>query len=154
MGAKMQRRVFAMVTALVLVSGVALVGVAGASVAGKPLSEQQWRKAANSVCAKTNPLLAEAANTAFASVPSDQQPSIEQMSAYVAAIKPILQQQIDSIDALKEPTTLQAKVKKLLKTAQRELDALVADPNRGFDGNPFSATILLSNKLKLKDCAS
>ncbi len=149
----MQRRVFAIVTAFVLASGVALFGVAGASIASKPMSEQQWRKTADSICAQSNTLLDEASNTAFADVPSDQQPSIEQMSAYVSAIKPILQQQIDSIDALKEPTKLRAKVKKLLKTAQRELDAFVADPNRGFEGNPFSSTILLAGKLKLKDCA-
>ncbi len=76
------------------------------------------------------------------------------MAAYVTALEPIVQQRIDSIDALKEPKKLRAKVKKMLKTAQRELDAFVADPNRGFEGNPFTDTILAADKLKLKDCGS
>lgn len=150
----MARRTITLVTAVGLAVGLAFGALAAATVAGKPLSEQQWRKTTNNICVQSDTLLAEAQDTAFAAVPQDGQPSIEQMAAYATAAEPILQQRIDSIDALKEPKKLQAKVKKMLKTAQRELDAFVADPNRGFEGNPFTDTILAADKLKLKDCGS
>jgi hypothetical protein len=150
----MARRTLTLVTAVALAGGIAFGAVAGATVGRKPLSEQQWRKTTNNICAQSDTLLAEASDTAFAGVAPDGQPSIEQMAAYVTALEPIVQQRIDSIDALKEPKKLRAKVKKMLKTAQRELDAFVADPNRGFEGNPFTDTILAADKLKLKDCGS
>jgi hypothetical protein len=116
------------------------------------LSERQWRKTVNNICAQTETLIDEAGNTALAGLPQDGQPSLEQMTAFVTAIEPIVQQRIDSIDALNEPTKLKKRVKKLLKTAQAELDALVADPSRGLEGNPFSGASLASEKLDLEDC--
>ena len=138
--------------ALALVGVLAFGGVAGATVSAKPMSERQWRKTANNICVQSNTLFDEAGQTAFAGLPSDGQPSLDQMTAFVTAIEPILQQRIDSIDALKEPTRLKQQVKKLLKVAQAELDALVADPSRGLEGDPFTGASLASKKLKLKDC--
>lgn len=148
----MARRTITMVAAVALASGLAFGGVAGATVATKPMSEKQWRKTANNICAQSTTLINEAADTAFAGVPRDGQPSIEQATAFAAAVEPALQQRIDSIDALREPTKLKKKVNKLLKTAQSELDAFVADPSRGLEGNPFSGASLASTKLGLKDC--
>jgi hypothetical protein len=150
----MARRTITLMTAMALAGGLVLGAVASATVAGKPLSEQQWRKTTNNICTQSDTLLAEAQETAFADVPPDGQPSIEQMAAYAEASEPIIQQRIDSIDALKEPKKLRAKVKKMLTNAQRELEAFVADPNRGFEGNPFTDTILAADKLKLKACGS
>ncbi len=150
----MARRMITLVTAMTLAGGLVFGAVASATVAGKPLSEQQWRKTTNNICAQNNALLAQAQEDAFGDVPSDGQPSIEQMAAYATAIEPIIQQRIDSIDALKEPKKLRVKVKKMLDTAQRELEAFLADPNRGFEGNPFTDTILAADKLKLKACGS
>ncbi len=150
----MARRAITLVTAVALAGGLAFAAVAAATVDRKPLSEHQWRRATNSICAQSDTLLEEASATAFAGVPQDGQPSIEQMAAYATAAEPILQQRIDSIDALKEPKKLRAKVNKMLRTAQRELDAFVADPSRGFEGNPFTDTILAADKLKLKACGS
>lgn len=138
---------------LALAGGLAFSGVSGATVVVKPMSERQWRKTANSICREVDTLASEASNQAFAGVGPDEQPSLEQMTAFVTAIEPIVQQQIDSIDALKEPVRLKKRVAKLVKTAQEELDALVADPIRGLEGNPFSGASLASTKLKLKDCA-
>jgi hypothetical protein len=137
---------------LAVTGALAFGSAAGATVATKPMSERQWRRTANSICVQSNTLFDEAGQTAFAGLPSDGQPSLEQMTAFVTAIEPILQQKIDSIDALNEPTKLRKQVKRLVKTAQAELDALVADPIRGLEGNPFSGASLASKKLKLKDC--
>lgn len=137
---------------LVLAGGLAFGGVAAATVAAKPMSERQWRRTANSICTQSQTLIDEAGQTAFAGLPEDGQPSLDQMTAFVTAIEPVLQQQIDSIDALKEPVKLKNKVAKLVTIAQEELDALVADPSRGLEGNPFSGASLASKKLKLKDC--
>jgi dsRNA-specific ribonuclease len=139
---------------LAVVASLGFAGAAGASTVTKPMPEKQWRATVNNICVQSDKLGADAADAAFAAVPKDGQPSIEQMAAYVKALAPIIQQRIDAIDALKEPTRLKAKVKRLLKTAQGELDTLVADPNRGFEGNPFSSTILAADKLKLKECGS
>ena len=148
----MLRRMTAAVGVVALAGGLAFGGMAGASVARKPMSERQWRKTANNICVQSNTLFDEAGQTAFAGLPPDGQPSLDQMTAFVTAIEPILQQRIDSIDALKEPTRLKQQVKKLLKVAQAELDALVADPSRGLEGDPFTGASLASKKLKLKDC--
>jgi hypothetical protein len=150
----MLRRTTTTLTALTLATVLALAGSAGASVATKPMPEKQWRTTVNNICVQSDTLLGEASDTAFAGVPPDGQPSIEQMTAYVGALEPIIQQRIDSIDALKEPKKLKAKVKKMLTIAQGELEALVADPSSGLEGNPFSSTILAADKLKLKDCGS
>jgi len=150
----MAARTIAVVTAVVLACGLAFGAVAAATVDCQPLSAHQWRKTTNNICAQSDTLLEEVSAAAFADVPQDGQPSIEQMAAYATAAEPILQQRIDSIDALKEPKKLRAKVNKMLKTAQRELDAFVADPNRGIEGNPFTDTILAADKLKLKACGS
>jgi len=148
----MARRMITTATTLALASGLAFGGAAGAAVATKPMSERQWRKTANNICVQSQSLIDEAGQTAFAGLPQDAQPSLEQTTAFVAAIEPVVQQQIDSIDALQEPRKLKKQVKKLLKIAQSELDTLVADPARGLEGNPFSGASLASEKLKLKDC--
>jgi len=148
----MARRMITTATVLALAGGLALAGVAGATVTTRPMSERQWRKTANNICVQSQSLFDEAAKTALADLPPDGQPSIEQMTGLVTAIEPILQQKIDSIDALNEPTKLKKQVKKLTKIAQSELDTLVADPARGLEGNPFSGASLASKKLGLKDC--
>ena len=146
------RRMTVAVGVVAVASSLALGGVAGAAVATKPMSDKQWHKTANNICVQSQSLIDEAGQTAFAGLPQDAQPSLEQTTAFVAAIEPVVQQQIDSIDALQEPTKLKKQVKKLLKIAQSELDTLVADPARGLEGNPFTGASLASKKLGLKDC--
>lgn len=150
---KVLRRTTVPLGVLALAGGLAFGGVAGATVVAKPVSERQWRKTANSICRQGSQLQSDLAEVAFAGVPADGQPSLEQMTSFVTQLAPIVQQRIDSIDALKEPVKLKKQVAKLLKTAQAEIDALVADPGRGLEGNPFAGSSLASKKLKLKDCA-
>lgn len=126
---------------------------AGAAVPGKPLPVKTWRKTANDICRQSGILLGEIGDEVFVDLPPDEQPSLELMTTYVQQIEPVVQQQIDSIDALPEPKNLRKKVSRLLATTQRELDALVDDPSTGLEANPFSATVLASKKLELKQCA-
>ncbi len=145
-------RTFVCLLAITGVSGGALAA-AGAAVPGKPLPVKTWRKVVNDICRQSEILFGDISDEVFAALPPDEQPSLELMTTYVEQIEPVIQQQIDSIDALEEPTNLKKKVTRLLATTQDELDALVADPANGLEANPFSATELASKKLKLKQCS-
>ncbi|HUV10221.1 MAG TPA: hypothetical protein VMX12_04525 [Acidimicrobiia bacterium] len=153
----MPRRSTAMRVLLCLVAVVGVIGgalpAAGAAVRDKPLPVKTWRKTANDICRQSGILLGDIADEVFVDLPADAQPSVELMTAYVEQIESVVQQQIDSIDALQEPKNLRKKVVKLLATAQDELDALVSEPSIGLEANPFSATELAAKKLKLKQCA-
>lgn len=140
---------------LVLVAGLTwgIASPAGARVADAPLPEKVWRTAANDICRQSVILRGEIADEVFGGLEPDGTPSVELMTSYVTQIEPVVQQQIDSIDALREPRKLRKKVGALLDTAQDELDALVADPAIGVETNPFGATELAAGKLKLKQCA-
>ena len=153
----MRRRSHAMRTILCLLAvvgpSVGARSLAWATVADKPLPVKTWRKTANDICRQSGTLRGRIADDVFGALPADGQPSLELMTAYVGQIEPVVQQQIDSIDALREPKAFKKKVAKLLDTAQQELDALVADPSIGLEANPFSATELAAKKLKLKQCS-
>lgn len=141
------------ITLLLLGALATVPTTAGASVEAKPLPVKTWKKVTNDICRQGDLLLEEIADEVFAEVPPDGQPSLELMTAFVEQAAPVVQQRIDSIDALREPTKLRKKVKQLLATAQDELDAFVADPAIGLEANPFSATELASGKLGLQQCA-
>jgi len=153
----MTRRPTAMTMLLALAASVVLLAVpiagAGAAVPGKPLPVKTWRKTANDICRQSGILLGDIADEVFVDLPQDEQPSLDLMTAYVEQLAPVVQQQIDSIDALQEPKNLRKKVARMLTTAQDELDALVDDPSIGLEANPFSATELAATKLKLKQCS-
>ena len=153
----MRRRSSAMRTILCLLAivgpSVGTTSLAWAGVADKPLPVKTWRKTANDICRQAKQLRSEIASEVFADLAQDEQPSAALLTAYVGQIEPVVQQQIDSIGALEEPTSLEKKVAKLLKTARKELDALVADPANFTEANPFSATELAAKKLKLQQCA-
>jgi hypothetical protein len=146
----MPRSLFVAVAVVLLGIGV-LGGVALAD--GTPMSPKQWRKAANALCEDRAEAQADLAADVFGDVPEDGQPSLEQMTAFVEQLEPVVQQSIDDIDALAEPKSLRKKVRKLLKLAQADLDRLVADPSIGLEGNPFTDTELRAAKLHLDTCA-
>lgn len=145
-------RTFACLLACTVVS-VGSPVLAGAAVPDKPLPVKTWRKTANDICRQSGILRGDIGDEVFVDLPPDEQPSLELMTTYVQQLESVVQQQIDSIDALQEPKNLRKKVARLLATTQRELDALVADPSIGLEANPFSATELASKKLELKQCA-
>lgn len=145
-------RSFAVVTvSAMLLTTVAFAGVAGAGDAR--LSPKEWRKAASAICVKANKRTEQAIKDAFADVPRDEQPSLEQMTAYVEAIEPIVTQLVNRIEGLHEPKIFEKRVKRFVATARRELDEVVADPSIGLESNPFSDTSLRARALGVKSCA-
>lgn len=144
--------VAAVLTASAMLAGtLALAGVAGAGDAR--LSQKDWRKAANAICVKADKRTKKAITEAFGDVPRDEQPSLEQMTAYVTAIEPIITRVVNRIEGLHEPKNLEKKVKRFVATARRELDAVVADPSIGLESNPFSDTSLRAGALGVKACS-
>jgi hypothetical protein len=137
--------------ATVLLTSVALAGVAGAGDAR--LSQKDWRKAANAICVKADKRAKKVITETFGDVPRDEQPSLEQMTTYIAGIEPIITQLVNRIEGLHEPKNLEKKVKRFVATARRELDEVVADPSIGLESNPFSDTSLRADALGVKACA-
>jgi hypothetical protein len=151
----MQRRSVLIAVAVALAGTLAVSAVAGATAPakGKPMSAKQFRKTANNICDQGNSLRSEAASQHFAGLGPDQQPDLPTLTAYIADIQPIVQQEIDSIKALNPPSSLKKKVKNLLKVVQKELAALVADPSIALESDPFADANRLSKKLRLDACA-
>lgn len=149
------RRPATALAALMVVGGLFTGGVAVADVAAKgtPMSAKDFRKVANNICDQVNSLLSEAADTHFGGLGPDATPDLPTIEAYAADVESIVQQQIDSIAALNPPKKLKKKVKKLLKTAQQELDDFLADPSILLESDPFADAKRLSRKLGLKACA-
>ncbi|HEY8218440.1 MAG TPA: hypothetical protein VIH82_14980 [Acidimicrobiia bacterium] len=140
----------------VLVAGIVVGVLSVASVAsaeGAALSEQQWRKKVNAICARAEKRSHKVQEDAFGDLKRDEQPSIEQMTTYVEGVEPIVTGVADGIAALDEPKKLEAKVKRFVRTMRRELARLVADPSLGLEGNPFSDTTINAEALHLSACS-
>jgi hypothetical protein len=75
----------------------------------------------------------------FAGLSEDQQPSPEQLTAFASVAIPNVKQQVEDVAALEAPKSLQAKVKKLVKTARAAVAKVEADPSTLDDekNNPF-----------------
>jgi hypothetical protein len=57
------------------------------------------------------------------------EPTPERAAAFVGRAAPVFERAIDAIDALEEPKALKAGVKRFVRTATKELDALRDDPS-------------------------
>jgi hypothetical protein len=140
-----------------LVGVVALAGALSvasvALAAGSELTEPQWRKKANAVCARAERRSHQVQEDAFGDLKRDEQPSLSQMTEYVEGVEPIVNDVADGIAALHEPRKLEAKVTRFVRVMRRELARLVADPSLGLEGNPFSDTTLRAEALHLSDCS-
>jgi hypothetical protein len=136
---------------------VALVGALSlgsvAVAASGELTEQQWRKKANAICAKAERRSRQVQEEALGDLKRDEQPSLAQMTDYVEGVEPIVNDVADGIAALHEPKQLEAKVKRFVRAMRRELARLVDDPSLGLEGNPFSDTTLRAEALHLSDCS-
>ena len=136
---------------VVLVGGLSLAAVAAAG--GETLSERQWRKKTNVICERGEKLTRELQQDIFGELKRDAQPSLEQMTAYVDGVEPILDNVADGIAALREPKALEKKVKRFVRAMRRDIDRVVGDPSLGLEGNPFSDTTLAAEALRLKSCS-
>jgi hypothetical protein len=142
------------VLGLVALAGAAIVTLTSSASAGDTvLTERQWRKKANTICARADKAAQTVQDDAFGDLQRDEQPSLEQMTTYVAGVEPIVTGIAADIDALDEPSKLEVKVKRFVRTMRRDLARLVGDPSLGLEGNPFSNTTLRAEALHLSSCS-
>jgi len=133
---------------------VVAVVVLSASVAlAAPLSEEKWRKQGNKICKQVNQDLEEIGKEVFASLGPDQEPSDEQLTAYVEQFVPAIEGAVSSIDALNEPKSVKTDLKKFKTAVARALDTIEADPTAVAGGkDPFAKVDKIIKRLGLKEC--
>jgi len=128
-------------------AGFASLALAGTFVAGTavsafadPLSNSEFKKQGNAICAEGTRQIDAAA---------------EQLTAFAAVAVPNIKQQVEDVAALEPPRSLRAKVKKLVTTARAAVAKVEADPSLLADEkhNPFAASDKQAKKLGLKECA-
>ena len=128
-------------------AGFASLALAGTFVAGTavsafadPLSNSEFKKQGNAICAEGTRQIDAAA---------------EQLTAFAAVAVPNIKQHVEDVAALEPPRSLRAKVKKLVTTASAAVAKVEADPSLLADEkhNPFAASDKQAKKLGLKECA-
>lgn len=134
-------------TAVGVLAAALTVGAGAAA-----LSKKEFIKAADDICRQGDLLSEELVSETFPDPGSD--PTQEQLDEYIAGIVPIIQQQHDAIEALPEPSADRKKIKKLLKTLQRELDVVEADPQAALESGaePFAKSFKLAKGYGMKVC--
>lgn len=144
------------IQALAATSIIAVVTMTGDAAFAKPLSEAQWKKQANAVCKHTNKDIEELNNEVFAGLGENEQPSPEQVSAWVERFAPIARRTIATIDALNEPQALRSTAKKLAAATSEAVTEIETDPVAAFsyEHDPFAKVNKIARKLGLKACAN
>ena len=123
-----------------------MVLATAAPALAKPLTEKQWRRQANAICTQVGneigALDAELLQDYVQSTP-------EQVAAFVERAVPVFSEGIAAIDALNEPRALHADVKRLVRTATKELDAVLDSPSilTETQGDALPKTGKISKKL-------
>ncbi len=139
------------------VLGLLVIGAfAGTAMASQgELSKKDYIKAGDNICRQANQLRDESAATAFADVANGEQPTAEQMAAYVTAIDPINRQQLDGLRQLPVTSGEKKKVKKIYKAVEKAFDAIVDDPGALLTGaDPFAKADKLARKYGFKVCGA
>jgi ATP-dependent exoDNAse (exonuclease V) beta subunit len=129
--------------------------VLGTSVAfAEPLSEQQWRKQANSVCKQLDKDLDEIADEFYADLDENEEPTPKQFAALAKQASPLFEEGLASIDALNEPKALKKDFKKFEAAVSEAVAAIQADPSAFTDGgeNPFARSDKIAQRLGLRAC--
>lgn len=120
----------------------------------KPLTKAQYIAKADALC--------DAAAAAFGPVKQqfqqqvgNSQPTPQVIAAFVKAVVPIVQHQIDKTRALLPPKRDQSKVKKILRAEQAALEKVKADPQKAFGQkkSPFFAADSLARAYGLEGAA-
>jgi hypothetical protein len=150
----MKRR-FGVGLAAFALAGMIVAGAA-ASAFAEPLSNNEFKKQANAICAEGNKQIDAAAEQAFAGLTKGQQPSADQLTAFAGVALPLVKQQIDGVAALDAPKSLKSKVKQLIRSARAGVAKAEANPALLADvkHNPFAASDKQAKKLGLKACAA
>jgi hypothetical protein len=125
------------------------VFAAASPALAKPLTEQQWRTRANAICTQSSNEI----GALDAELLADYvKPTPEQASVFVGRAVPVFEKALAAIDALEEPKALSPNIKRLVRTATRELDALSDDPTIlvATEGNALPKARKLSAALGIK----
>jgi len=131
--------------------------VLGTSVAfATPLSEQQWRKQANSVCRQLDKDLDEIADPFYAGLDENEEPTRKQFAALAKQASPLFEQALASIDALNEPKALKKDFKQFEAAVSEAVAAMQDGPSAftGGAGNPFARSDKIARRLGLKACTA
>jgi hypothetical protein len=134
----------ALVCALVIVLAVP----AGA------ITEKQWRTKADAACTQSNAQV-DAAITQLG-LATTSNPTAEEVNAVATVVAPLFSDLHDTLEAIPVPSSIKAKVKKLLKSFQRGIDEL--ESAQFASAQEFSQALLPSSKqaqkLGLKVCGN
>ncbi|MCJ7436779.1 MAG: hypothetical protein MUP97_03330 [Acidimicrobiia bacterium] len=136
-------------------SVVAVVTLTAGIALAAPLSESQWKQQGNAVCKQVNKDLKPIQQELFAGLGKNEDPSAEQISAYVEQFVPVIEDAVASIDALNEPKSLKSGVKKFKVAVADALATIEADPVAVLTGDtdPFVKANKVARKIGLKACA-
>lgn len=133
---------------------VAVVALSAGAAFAKPLSEGQWTKRADAICAQMYVDMNTIQDDAFGPnspnpVPPGT-PSADELAAFATELVPVFNDGVASIDALKEPNALKRGVRKLVAAAHKDAAAIEADPGiLGLPTDPFARTNKIGTKLGL-----
>lgn len=134
----------------------AVVVLSASGALAAPLSEQQWRKQANSVCKQLDRDLDEIADEFYADLDENEEPTPEQFAALAKQASPLFEEALASIDALNEPKALKKDFKKFEAAVSDAVAAFQDGPSAFTDGaeNPFARSDKIARRLGLKACTS
>jgi hypothetical protein len=126
----------------------------GASgVSGAALSEDEFAKQGNAICAAGNKAMNQAAEGIF----TQQKPTDAQLQQFADIAVPSIQGQIDAIRALPAPESIADQVGTFLDDAQSALDEVEADPSllaASDSDDPFADVNQEADDLGLNECGS
>lgn len=142
------------VTLLVTLAFFVTGAFVSAAAAGE-LSKDDYLIAADNICRQVNVLDQEAQAENFAGTPPDEDPSLEQLTAYVADIEPNIEQELDSLRALPAPKGDKKRLKKIYKLVEKGFAKIVDDPAVLLDGpNPLAKAGKAAQKYGFKVCGA
>lgn len=143
---------------------VTLVFVVGAVLTGcgddkEALSQEEFLKQGNAICAAGNERLDAAFTKAFGDLGEGEEPDPEAIGALLEdVLVPEVQGQIDDFGDLEPPDDLADDMKEFLDNAQGALDQLEQqakdDPGAVFEGeDPFAEVNAQADKIGLTECS-
>jgi hypothetical protein len=145
---------------LTVLAAMAVIGVVFAGCGdddGEALSEDEFLRQGNTICAEGEEEIVGAAEELFG---GGEEPTAEQISDFWNdVVRPRTQEQIDGIDDLEPPEDMQADVDELVDTARAALEELEErvqdDPIAAFESedDPFAEANAMAEAIGLNDCS-
>ncbi len=114
------------------------------------LSRAAFLVKGNAICAAGNKATNKIASTTFS---QNKKPTTAQVTQFANRVTPIIQAEIDKINALPAPSGDEAKVKAVTSAAQQGVDAVKKDPTVFLHGNPFAKANQAAKSYGLTACA-